>query len=562
MSLFKLSEYPQIPSFNRTASALLKENGFGDISDELFDKLFPDQVYKIDSFMEYFYRTNKLTGTDEFVKKLVDFRNTNRDRYICIFGDYDADGICATSILYRTLEALGFKVVFSIPDRLKDGYGLSIPLAKSKLQEFDIGMAITVDNGISCKDVVDFLSEQGIEVILTDHHIPESNKTPNNCLIIDPIYNRDGFTGLCGAAIALKLSFALVDTFMIENPAFLLDISPLAGIATIADSMPMLEENRYLVRLTLQAINQVKNTPEHPLYKMIMGLGGKYFLESDLSLATEDFIAFTIAPAINAISRIKGNVENLVENIIKIFNGKWKFFKQFSTTNLERQRATNEVMKKYKYDKMYKRSSVFIFDEKDFSFSINGILGLIANKVSASKNVVALIGVEKYPKYYSFSGRSLPGYSLHDGIERIKQSHPELDISGGGHSQAMGINLRINNDADLENFKKYLESDIEEYSEEIEVHIFEYEPELADEIITTLSEIQPFGKDFNKLRFQYTGVFKSFDAQTKLAEIGEYEFKMFISEADANELLGKEKTIIFSINFDDIVSPSFVVSKN
>ena len=138
--------------------------------------------------------------------------------------------------------------------------------------------------------------------------------------------------------------------------------------------------------------------------------------------------------------------------------------------------------------KNYTKSSVFVYSPDDFTYSIKGILGLIANKTSNKFKIVSLIGTPSEDgKLLEFSGRSVPNYNLHQGIERIKTEHPELGITGG-HAQAMGIKFK-NEEGNLEKFKQLLESDIETNSGAYDPTTFEYEPEMEKEIFSTMEEV-------------------------------------------------------------------------
>lgn len=549
----KLSEYEALPGFNQVASALFKENN---IDYNSFDRLFPDQVSNISSIGEFLERLPVLKNTELFVERL---KNFNKFSPICVYGDYDGDGIMGTTIMCHALSKLGYNVHFYIPDRLKDGYGMQSDSIKEDIERYGTKLIITVDNGIASRSLVEVAKSYGVDVIVTDHHLPDGEKVPDT-LIIDPKYNNDDFSDICGAYVALKLCYALY-LEMAPNRMYIIEtLVPFAGIATITDMMPMLCENREIVKITLDIINNIKYEKKDPLHKILYSLGAHNFVKSQTMIATEELISFSIGPAINAVSRVTGNVTNVVKKILECLERPWTYMPSYVSTNYTRQNMTTELFRDYVYDETYKNSSVFIYDSSKYDYSVKGILGLIANKVSNKYKVVSLIGTFKDNESVEFSGRSIPSYNLHEGIERIKNKYPELELSGGGHAQAMGIKFKAK-DNNIVIFKEALENDILENSAEYNPVLFEYEPEMSEEILNTMEELQPYGAGFQKLKFAYSGTFFKYDTETKIAKIGAYDFRMFISQEELPDLLGTELDVIFNISYADSKGPIFNIIK-
>ena len=464
-----------------------------------------------------------------------------------------------TTIMCHALSKLGYNVHFYIPDRLKDGYGMQSDSIKEDIEKWGTKLIITVDNGIASRSLVEVAKSYGVDVIVTDHHLPDGERVPDT-LIIDPKFNGDEFSDICGACVALKLAYALylelapTRTFIVET------LVPFAGIATVTDMMPMLCENRELVKITLDIINNIKYEKKDPLHKILFSLGAHNFVKNQTMIATEELISFSIGPAINAVSRVTGNVNNVVKKILECLERPWTYMPSFVATNYTRQNMTTELFRDYKYDETFKNSSVFIYDSSKYEYSIKGILGLIANKVSNKHKIVALIGSYKDNETVEFSGRSTPIYNLHEGIERIKNLHPELELTGGGHAQAMGIKFKAK-DNNIEVFREALENDIVNNSEEYKPVLFEYEPEMADEIINTMEELQPYGAGFQKLKFSYSGIFLKYDNENKIAKIGDLNFRMFVAQEELPELLGTELDVIFNISYADSKGPVLNIIK-
>ncbi|WP_235700536.1 single-stranded-DNA-specific exonuclease RecJ [Companilactobacillus nodensis] len=207
---------------------------------------------------------------------------------IAIYGDYDADGVTSTSIMKLTLQKLGVKPIFYIPDRFKDGYGPNLDVYKF-LAEQNIDLLITVDNGVSGKDEIKYLKDQGIKVVVTDHHdLPD--ELPEADAIVHPTIPGSEYVCpyLSGAGVAFKIADALLGDDALE----LID---LAAIGTIADSVPLLGENRVIVTEGLKRMADNKHVGLGALIKKC---------KLKINQMTEEDVGFKIAPRINALGRL------------------------------------------------------------------------------------------------------------------------------------------------------------------------------------------------------------------------------------------------------------------
>ena len=208
---------------------------------------------------------------------------------ICVYGDYDCDGITSTAILYSYLESVGANVMYYIPDRNSEGYGMNIQ-ALDKLKEEEVSLIITVDNGISAIDETDYALSIGIDVIVTDHHKP-LDVLPKAVAVVNPHRTDETckFRDYCGAGIALRLISALEgDEFSImENYA------ELAAIGTVADVVPLVGENRDIVKA---GIFNIENTERIGLRRLVRDAGVKK--------VTSGAMGFRIGPRINAAGRL------------------------------------------------------------------------------------------------------------------------------------------------------------------------------------------------------------------------------------------------------------------
>ena len=172
-------------------------------------------------------------------------------RRIVVFGDYDCDGVCATAILVRTLAAFGADVSPFLPERLSEGYGMSeASVARMLAENPGVGLVVTVDNGINSVENIAFLRGQGVDVVVTDHHLP--GEVLPDCVVVNPkVSHPDVFENLCGAGVAFLLAGELVSRAksagLYSGPSLAGPLLVLAGLATVTDVMPLLGQNRILV---------------------------------------------------------------------------------------------------------------------------------------------------------------------------------------------------------------------------------------------------------------------------------------------------------------------------
>lgn len=500
----------------------------------------------------------KLKNTDEFISKIKQYKNKN----ICIVGDYDCDGITATTIIYCALRQVGYRYLdFYIPNRLTDGYGLSKKFLESNnFKKADL--IITVDNGIGCKDVIKKILDSKKDVLVTDHHIPDEGKTPEDVVIVDPKYNGDEFADISGATVALKLMYALYKDLGKEN-YFPSDILiPLAGISTISDMMPLLKENRHLVKFTFDRINESKGAKAaryskpylFALREIISAIGGYIFINNPTSIADENLISFYIAPTMNSQSRVYGDVSSLVSSIIRtILCG--DYLASLYRVNIKRKAETTALLTAIP-EREYAESKIVLFNEADFDFQIKGILGLIANRVADSENKISLVGtrtvLEDGTTKLDFSARSVPGYNLYEGINRVKgmMTNEAVNIEGGGHASAMGIRLTSKNPDCADILEKYLNEDISKNKTELVKHLFKVESNGEMDIaINALYKFHPFGQNFKAPTFIYSGEVTEFSSERKEINIGGYVFSVLGRNLEA--MVGKKVNITFNISFED-----------
>src|ERR1035437_10522952 len=364
-------------------SALLKNRGIT-TKKEIEDFLNP-QLSKVTT------ESVKINGSQlknalARIKKAI-----KENQKIIVFGDYDVDGICASAILWETLNSMGANALPYIPSRFDEGYGLSKEGIDNLLKTGKIDLIVTVDNGIVANKAVDYANKKGIDVIITDHHVP-TEKLPNALAIVHT-------TLLCGTGVAYLLSGEIAKT---QNAKYkILDTHlELVVLATIADLVPLTGANRILVYFGLQKLRETKR----PGLLALMNKAGIKKEEIDTYK-----IGHMIAPRLNAMGRLASAMDSLrlvctnnkqkAESLAEILN----------ETNLERQKITQEslIHAKNKAEEKGIKNLLFIADE---SYQ-QGIVGLIAGRMVEEYYLPSII-ISKGEKYSRASARSVKGFNI------------------------------------------------------------------------------------------------------------------------------------------------------
>lgn len=347
---------------------------------------------------------------DAFIKRIE--KAINGDEEVVIYGDYDADGILATSILKYAFLKRGKNVYTMIPSRYKDGYGLNKKVV-DKLHKRGITLIITVDNGISAFDAIKHASALGIDVLVSDHH-EISEKLPEATAILHPDLSTLGDLNSCGAYMALLISYGILgyyDDYLIT----------LAGIATLADMMALVDRNRTVVRL---AINNVNTNQYFPIVKLN---GSSFFDETSLSMR--------IAPRINALGRLSQSYE---ANIL---------IEYFTTSDPKRiYEISAYVEKVYEERKKMSKASELAAEELIYpaiiqvTNELEGVLGLIAQNYLMTYQKPALIFTESSEDSSLLKGsaRSSSGFNVVEAFSYVK----EFILASGGHPEAGGLTIK------------------------------------------------------------------------------------------------------------------------
>jgi single-stranded-DNA-specific exonuclease len=415
----------------------------------------------------------------------------DKEQKIIVYGDYDADGVSSTTVMLTALQDLGANVSFMIPNRFKHGYGPNKELFKQAHDE-GANLIITVDNGISGIEEVDYANSLGLDVIISDHHdIGET--MPDALAIIHPRHPEGSypFGELAGVGVAFKIAHALYE----DMPDHLLEM---VAIGTIADLVPLHDENRFLVKEGLEAL---RTTPRTAIEALCEVSGVK---QRDI---TEETIGFMFGPRINAIGRLQ-DADPAVELFMTEDPAKARdLASSLDLLNKERQaivkqisdEAINQVEARYPDGP----PRVIVVAQEGWN---PGVVGIVASKLTEKyyrPSIVLCLNPEKGKA--KGSARSIEGFHLYNELAANRDILPHF----GGHPMAAGMTLELSNVDELrERLNKQAETSL---SEEDLVPVVEIDiPVRLDEIdiatIESMRFLAPFGMGFSKPKFFFDGV--------------------------------------------------------
>jgi single-stranded-DNA-specific exonuclease len=384
-----------------------------------------------------------LPGLDAAIDRIL--AAIRRGDRICIYGDYDVDGVTGTAILATCLKHLGVEVDYHIPHRVEEGYGLSSDTLR-KLAAAGIRMIVTVDCGIASLDEAVVARQLGLELIVTDHHEPKST-LPCADVLVHPRLPIGAatypFDGLCGAGVAFKLAWGLAKKHCggsKVSPAlreFLLDAIVLAAMGTVADVVPLFGENRILVR---HGLVRMRKQPTRGMLSLLRFAK----LNEKSSLAAMD-IGYSIAPRINAAGRL-GTAKLAVELLMTHSAERADII----AGELERHNSDRQLMERRMLGEARDMAAsapipaAFVLAQRNWH---PGLLGIVASRLVDEYARPALMISLQNEALAQGSGRSIPGFPLH---EALQECTGHL-ISHGGHAVAAGFRLQP---GDLDRFRE------------------------------------------------------------------------------------------------------------
>ena len=459
-------------------SQILNNRGINDEKDaEIF--MNPSLEYLRDPFL----MKDMKKATDR-IKKAI----KNKER-IYIYGDYDVDGVSSTSVLYLYFKSIGYEVKYYIPNRLEEGYGLNEDAIR-KIYDDGCDLIITVDCGITSVQEVDLANKLGIDVIITDHHECQSD-IPNALAIVNPKQEDCNypFDMLCGCGVAFKIIQALTDKEEFKRTMF--DYLEIVTLATICDIVPLIDENRIIVKNGLKLMKKGKNLGLRELIK-ICGI--------ETEKIGSSHIGFSVGPRINASGRLGYSylgvqlfTTDLEEEAREIAN-------ILETKNIERQMIESKMYKEaeeiIKSNERFNDDKVLVIAKEGWQ---HGVIGIVASKLTEKYyKPTILLTIEGDEA--TGSARSIKGFSIFDALVSCK----ELMNKFGGHEQAAGLSLNREN---IEALRTKV-NEIADYNltQDDLVENINVEYELAEEsatldLVEDLHKLEPFGLSNPSPRF-------------------------------------------------------------
>jgi len=482
-------------SNNEASRELLKKTGYSAILLELLAKRGVIEEKDVSLFLNpslgNLHNPMKLPGIREGIKRVKEA--IEKKEKILIFGDYDADGVISASLMYKFLKDLGLEADVYIPDRFNEGYDLSINFFRKISNECKYDLVISVDCGTNSVKVQKFVMDNKTpDVIVCDHHnqTAELDTESHRYIVINPGLKNSAypFRYLSGAAVTFKFITGVLRELDDERKkkfekGYLTEMLDLVAISTIADIMPLIDENRIIVKRGLAVLKKTVN----PGLKKMIGT-----LMQDKKYLDEHDIGFIIAPRLNASGRVKNarsSFELLTEDDGDIVD---RIVDELNCFNKERQEIQknifDEIVENNDFEKIVAEKRIFIDRSENWN---EGVLGVVASNIVREFNIPAILFKETKGKLKG-SGRSIDKFDLHGNLVLCS----DLFESFGGHRLACGITM------DVSNYETFCDNFMKIACENLKIQdvkkkfIFDMEinfNDIAGGIIREINLLKPFG---------------------------------------------------------------------
>lgn len=464
-----------------------------------------------------------------------------------IVGDYDVDGICGSAILTKLLNYKGANLLTTrLPRRFSEGYGLSVSIV-DELHALGVEVLLTVDNGIAAIDAIKKAKEYGMFVIVLDHHLQrDDGLLPEADILVDPkvVSGQAAWHDYCGAGLAWKLaSFVLTDKK--DEPLFE-ELTALAAIATIADSVTVLEENRIIIKKGLKLLSEKELSMGLNCLLAQAGLEGKI---------TSKNIGYKIAPMLNAPGRLidDGASISLALLLEPVFQQSFRLATRLHELNEQRKELVEKdsAMLLNSGELVPGKATVVIIDGHE------GLVGIDAAKIVERTLAPAIVFAETEidgVKYLKGSARSVPGVHVKEMLDKI--SH--LLVKYGGHAAAAGLTIKAD---DFEAFKTaFVEVCGTTIPDDVIVYDAEIDVQDVEEVLANVARLEPFGPGNEEPVFVVRGFWvsprvyrmqngKSIKLTSENGNLNALGFGM-AAEVDAADVVGKPITIVGNLSWN------------
>ena len=428
---------------------------------------------KFNNLHDPFLMKDMKSATDRIIEAI------NNKEKILIYGDYDVDGVASTALLTNFLRQKTNNIFPYIPDRETEGYGVSFNGIKKAIKK-QVSLIISMDCGIKALKEVEYAKKNNIDFIICDHHLPE-RKIPNAVAVLDPkrVDCKYPFKELCGCGIGFKLIQALSLEWDIDTRQ-LINYLDLVSLATVADQVPLNDENRIITYLGLEQINK---KPRPGIKALLSDFKG-----DEISTST---LVFKLSPKVNAAGRMKHATLALELLMCEKFEHTVNLSEQISSINIERRqedkKTTEEALIQIKQEEEESFSSTLVHNDNWHP----GIIGIVASRL-IEKYYRPTIVLTKQGQYYIGSARSINGFDIYKALKKCSNFLEQF----GGHKYAAGLKLH---ESKLKlfrsEFEKVASKNISE-KQKIKTLIYDLEISLSDlnfKFFKIIEQMEPFG---------------------------------------------------------------------
>lgn len=420
----------------------------------LLDRLYRARHIKntkeLDRTLKSMLNPNQLYGIDQAVNLLVEAYQ--QQQKIVIVGDFDADGATSTALSVLALRQLGFSDVdYLVPNRFEQGYGLSIPVAEMAIEK-GVQLLMTVDNGVSSFDGVAFLKDKGIRVLVTDHHLPPETLPPADA-IVNPNLSQCHFPSksLAGVGVAFYLMLAVrakfreLGIFTVETQPNFTDLLDLVALGTIADVVPLDQNNRILAYQGLMRIRARRCRPGIIALAEVANRNVEQFTSSDLG--------FCIGPRLNAAGRL----DNMSIGVELLLANEMPKARELALDLDELNQTRKEIEAGMKLEAIkICQNLTALFKELPYGITLyqpdwhQGVLGIVSSRIKDQYHRPVIAFTQDGEGILKGSARSIEGLHMRDVLERIHSQHPNIILKFGGHAMAAGLSIREEHFADFQ----------------------------------------------------------------------------------------------------------------
>lgn len=511
------------------ASSLLKEG-----ADPLLARVLASRglssMSKLKGGLRDILHHSQLKDSDKAAKFLLEA--IEGENHLIVVADYDCDGATACAVALRGLRAFGAKISFVVPDRMVHGYGLTPGVVELVLERFpDAYALITVDNGIASFEGVEAANSEGLKVLVTDHHLPvEGGLLPDAACIVNPVQPECGFPSkaLAGVGVIWYILWSLQDLLRSKGHTIspeqrVSNLLPLVAVGTVADVVPLDENNRILVQAGLNRIREGKSFPGIDALAVV-GFGNRTRIEE---LVTTD-IAFGIGPRINAAGRLETmdvGIECLTTND---YEKAQELSRELNTINQQRKDIelgmVNEAVEQAQ--KLIESNTLSIVVHGDEWHQ--GVIGIVAGRIKEEHwRPTFVLSTDPVTGEIKGSGRSIPGFNLKDTLDQVHKAVPGVLLRFGGHAMAAGVTIAP---GAAEQFKEALEAQTKKHIDRsILSEVIEHDGSLSvvqinEATYRTLS-LAPWGQGFLEPSFKDEFEIKS----AKLAGVSKDQLQLRLS---------------------------------